>query len=104
MRFAGSYIITLLSFVAIIGLTACGNSGGGSSSDTVQVSGSSPERLVLGGAGDLGIFDPAVTRDPVTGRLWMSYSSVNSSPFYPSSVYWTVAIRLAFSDVSNRYF
>jgi len=98
MRLPGSCIITLLSFVVIIGLTACGNSGGDSTSDTVQGSGTSPERLVLGGAGDLGIFDPAVTRDPVSGRLWMSYSSVNSSLFYPPSQYWAVSIRLAFSD------
>ena len=57
-----------------------------------------PERVVFSGAGDLGIFDPAVTRDPATDRLWMSYSSVNTSIYYASSQYWAVSIRLAFSD------
>jgi len=39
-----------------------------------------------------------VTRDPGTGRLWMSYSSVDKSIYYPSSTYWAVSVRLAFSD------
>ena len=65
--------------------------GGGSSS-------SSPERITFTGGGELGIFDPSITRDPGDGRLWMSYSAVDSSIFYSTDVYWTVSIRLAYSD------
>lgn len=57
-----------------------------------------PERVIFSGAGDLGIFDPSIERDPGTGRLWMSYSSVDSSIYYPRSVYWGVSVRLAYSD------
>ncbi len=32
--------------------------------------------MTLSGATGLGIFDPSLSRDPDTGRLWMSYSSV----------------------------
>ncbi len=53
---------------------------------------------MFGGGGNLGMFDPSVTRDPGTGRLWMSYSSVDTSVFYASSLYWAVSIRLAYSD------
>lgn len=81
-------------------LTAC---GGGSSSSPgtltpVPTPTPSPELVTFTGAGDLGIFDPSVTRDPATGRLWMSYSSVNTSSYYLASFYWGVSIRLAFSD------
>ncbi len=31
-----------------------------------------------------GIFDPAVSRDPATGTLWMSYSAVNASAMWPA--------------------
>lgn len=73
-------------------LSAC---GGGSSS---FVSVTTPERITITGAGDLGIFDPSLTRDPGTNRLWMSYSSVETSSYYDPSVYWAVSIRLASSD------
>ena len=74
-------------------LNACG--GGDGSSFSVKPP---PERIVIAGAGDLGIFDPSVTRDPDTGRLWMSYSSVDTSIYYLPTLYWAVSIRLAFSD------
>ena len=93
-----SCYIALLAVVAIIGLAGCGSGGSGDSGAAGQGPVAAPERLTFGGAGDLGIFDPAVSRDPVTERLWMSYSSVNSSLFYSASVYWSVVIRLAFSD------
>ncbi|HEX5635973.1 MAG TPA: hypothetical protein VFY78_02710, partial [Gammaproteobacteria bacterium] len=38
-----------------------------------------PERLTFAGIGEHGIFDPAVTLDTDTGRLWMSYSAVDPS-------------------------
>lgn len=73
-------------------LTAC------SSDDTPVVDVSTPERVTFAGAGDLGIFDPSISRDPATNRLWMSYSSVDTSTYYVSTLYWAVSIRLAFSD------
>lgn len=73
-------------------LTACG------SDDSPPIVVSTPERMTFAGAGDLGIFDPSISRDPATNRLWMSYSSVDTSIYYVSSLYWAVSIRLAFSD------
>ncbi|GMR03547.1 MAG: hypothetical protein BMS9Abin22_048 [Gammaproteobacteria bacterium] len=82
----------LTTLVLLFFLTACG--GGGSSSVVAPT----PERMTFSGAGDLGVFDPSVTRDPGTGRLWMSYSSVDTSIYYVSSLYWAVSVRLAYSD------
>jgi len=81
--------ILLTSLFFLFYLSAC---GGGSSVTTPL------ERVTFAGAGDLGIFDPSVTRDTSSGQLWMSYSSVSTSPNYASTVYWSVSIRLAFSD------
>jgi len=83
--------IVLFVLATSVWLTAC---GGGSSSNITPI----PERLTFGGAGNLGIFDPSVTRDPGTNRLWMSYSSVDTSIYYVPSLYWAVSIRLAFTD------
>lgn len=77
----------------IFSLVACGG-GGGSSSPSVPLS---PEQVTFSGAGELGIFDPSVTFDPATGNLWMSYSTVETSTFYASTLYWAVSVRLAFS-------
>lgn len=84
-------LLTTLSLLLF--LTAC-NGGGSSSSPAAPT----PGRIIFTGAGDLGIFDPSVTRDPDTGRLWMSYSSVETSIYHDPSIYWTVSIRLAYFD------
>jgi hypothetical protein len=81
------WIIASLALLMI----SCG--GGGTSPD--------PERITFSGGGELGIFDPSIARDPTDGRLWMSYSAVDSSVFYSTDVYWTVSIRLAYSDDSG---
>ncbi|NNG00906.1 MAG: exo-alpha-sialidase [Desulfobacteraceae bacterium] len=86
-----TYLIGLFIFLF---LGAC--SGGDGSSPPPEPP--APERLTFSGAGDLGIFDPAITRDPDTGRMWMSYSSVNTSTYYLPSMYWTVSVSLAYSD------
>lgn len=57
-----------------------------------------PERITFTGGGELGIFDPSIARDPGNDRLWMSYSAVDESQFYVTSIYWGVSIRLAYSD------
>ena len=82
-------LLTILFLLSL--LTACG------SDDSVAVV-AAPERVTFAGAGDLGIFDPSISRDSATNRLWMSYSSVDTSIYYASSLYWAVSIRLAFSD------
>ncbi len=88
----------IITFFLLLSLTACG--GGGSSSFVAPVSPPPPifKPVTFSGAGDLGIFDPSVARDPDTNRLWMSYSSVGTSIYYVSSTYWTVSVRLAYSD------
>ncbi|MDH3310574.1 MAG: glycoside hydrolase [Gammaproteobacteria bacterium] len=85
-------LLACLFMLFILG--ACGG-GGGSSSPVVALT---PERFTFSGAGDLGIFDPSLARDPGTGRLWMSYSSVDTSIYYLPSLYWAVSVRLAYSD------
>ena len=37
------------------------------------------KKLTFTGVGSGGIFDPSVTKDPTTGKLWMSYSAVEPS-------------------------
>ena len=83
--------ILLASLFLVFFLSACG-SGSPPAADPI------PERITFSGAGVLGIFDPSVTRDPDTGRLWMSYSSVDTSIYYLPSIYWAVSIRMAYSD------
>jgi hypothetical protein len=87
----------LLVIALCVGPGAC---SGGSSSSTPSnpETAPQPERISIAGAGDLGIFDPSLARDPASNRLWMSYSSVETSNFYPPEQYWGVSIRLAFSD------
>ena len=78
-------------------LAACG--GGGGSSTVAQPT---AEKITIASAGNLGIFDPSVEKDPNTGRMWMSYSSVDTSDYSPYTtpdvIYWQVSIRLAYSD------
>lgn len=81
----------LLIFPLLVGLAGCGSGSSSSAS-------SEPERVTFSGSGNMGIFDPSVTRDPGTGYLWMSYSSVDESPFYDPALYWAVSLRLAYSD------
>ncbi len=49
---------------------------------------------VLTGVGARGVFDPSVTEDPATQRLWMSYSSFEPSTHSDSGV----VLRIAYSD------
>ena len=85
----------LAGLFTLIFLSACGGGGGAS-----LASNPTSEKLTITGAGSLGIFDPSVTRDPNTNRLWMSYSSIEVSNYHPSSTYWAVSIRLA-SSIDN---
>ena len=51
-------------------------------------------QLSIDGSGSRGVFDPAVTEDPETGRLWMSYSSFDVSKHSR----WGVGVSIAYSD------
>lgn len=85
--------VLLISLFVVFFLGACGGSSSSSS-----FAAPTPERIIITGSGSLGIFDPSVTRDPDTSRLWMSYSSVDTSIYHDPSTYWAVSIRLAYSD------
>jgi hypothetical protein len=87
--------ITILVMLAVIAagaiiIDSCGGGGGSAQAP--------PERITFSGGGELGIFDPSIARDPGDGKLWMSYSAVDSSVFYSTDLYWSVSIRLAHSD------
>lgn len=55
---------------------------------------SSKPQSLLAGIGARGVFDPSVTEDPATRRLWMSYSSFEASPNSHAGV----SLRIAYSD------
>jgi hypothetical protein len=82
--------LTLLLAAACL-LQACGQ---GTASIGTPAPATGAQRITFDGVGALGIFDPSVTRDPDTGRLWMSYSEVGIS----ANAAWGVGIRLAWSD------
>src|SRR5687768_8680405 len=52
------------------------------------------QRALLPNIGTRGVFDPSITEDPATGRLWMSYSSFDAS----THSRWGIGVRLAYSD------
>lgn len=64
------------------------------SSRAGEVASSTPPKILLVGVGARGVFDPSVTEDPETRRLWMSYSSFDVSSRSQSGV----NLRIAFSD------
>lgn len=55
-----------------------------------------PVQIIFAGVGDYGIFDPSLAKDPVSNRIWMSYSEVDQSPL--SSANKAINTRLAYSD------
>lgn len=90
---------TSFLILVFMSLAACGSGGSSSQPDPDQPQ---PEKITFSGMGSLGIFDPSVTRDPATGRIWMSYSSVDPTSYdtynLPTVTYWKVDVRLAYSD------
>ena len=59
-----------------------------------QVADPTTRQGLLAGIGARGVFDPSVTQDPATDRLWMSYSSFEVSSHSRSGV----GLRIAYSD------
>jgi hypothetical protein len=57
-----------------------------------------PFRIQFPGVGAHGIFDPSLAKDPVSSRVWMSYSAVDPSVLWPTENPRVVSTRLAFSD------
>ena len=55
------------------------------------------KKLSFPGGGTGGIFDPSITKDPATGKLWMSYSAVEASIAYPTQNKISPNTRLAYS-------
>ena len=63
-------------------------------SSAAEVATRTTQRALLTGVGARGVFDPSITEDPATGRLWMSYSSFEASTHSRSGV----DLRIAYSD------
>jgi hypothetical protein len=61
--------------------------------EITYLDGSFPEEINLPPSGDNGAYDPSVATDPMTGRVWMSYSRVEGQA---GSGY--VSTHLAYSD------
>src|SRR3954447_8664614 len=80
-------IIVLLNVVALTALLADPARAG-------EVASSSAPQTLLVGIGARGVFDPSVTEDPETRRLWMSYSSFDVSSNSQSGV----NLRIASSE------
>jgi hypothetical protein len=59
-----------------------------------EVASSVTSQALLGGIGARGVFDPSITEDPSTRRLWMSFSSFDVSSHSQSGV----NLRIAYSD------
>ncbi len=88
-------------FVCGLVLFAAGCGGAGSVAETSPA----PERITIAGNGTQGahgIFDPSIALDPATGRLWMSYSSVDPSVSWPTQNHDVVSTRLAYSDDNGK--
>ena len=81
-----SWRSAVLVLVLALSIAACGD-------DSNRTA---PIRLTYSGVGALGIFDPAVTLDPATNRVWMSYSAVDSVTSLRAP--WGVGIRLGYTD------
>ena len=60
---------------------------------------SARQQAILGGIGARGVFDPSVTEDPATRRLWMSYSSFDAS----THSRFAVSLRIAYSDDGEKW-
>lgn len=57
------------------------------------------QRAILSTASARGVFDPSVTEDGASGRLWMSYSSFEVSKHSR----WGVSLRIAYSDDGEQW-
>jgi hypothetical protein len=90
------YLFILVTILVL--LSACSSNSGGDSRPPPQDSDPTPTQITFENIGSLGIYDPSVTYDPDTQRLWMSYSYVDPSIYFSTDQHFGVGIRLAYSD------
>jgi hypothetical protein len=64
-----------------------------------EIARSTASQALLTSIGARGVFDPSVTEDPATRRLWMSYSSFDVSSNSRSGV----NLRIAYSDAGETW-
>jgi hypothetical protein len=55
-----------------------------------------PKQITFSNVSDHGIFDPSLTKDPSSQRIWMSYSEVNDYAY--NALNHAINTRLAYSD------
>ena len=87
--------LSILLLVVITGLSGC---GGSNTTPSSPPNSPAATEITFSSAGEIGIFDPSVTYDPNSLRLWMSYSTVASSIYFTTDQHLGVSIRLAYSD------
>ncbi len=97
-------ILHFLIFLVIIITPACNNTD-----DSTSINAPLPEKLTFPGMGTgfgtKGIFDPSLTKDTSTGRIYMSYSAVDPAPTWWGPInYHTVSTRIAYSDDNGESF
>jgi hypothetical protein len=88
-------MIGLCAFGAALFLAGC---SGSSPPSAVPA----PERITFANVGAHGIFDPSIALDPVSRRLWMSYSAVDPSALWPTQNVHVVSTHLAYSDDNGQ--
>ncbi len=95
-------IINIIPFLFLLITVSCNNTDNSQSVPT-------PEKLTIPGAGtgfgSKGVFDPSLTSDPSTGRIYMSYSAIDPAPTWWGPInYHTVSTRIAYSDDNGKSF
>jgi len=78
-----------LALIFLIGITAATLACGADEGNAAAA-----RQSLFAGGGSRGVFDPSVTEDLATGRLWMSYSSFDVS----SHSRWGIGLGIAYSD------
>ncbi|MBN8541240.1 MAG: exo-alpha-sialidase [Deltaproteobacteria bacterium] len=101
MKFVWRWTAFSIVVFCVLSFVNCSNPESESPRSTPETQGTLPlevKSLSFPGVGSGGIFDPSVTRDPSTGKLWMSYSTVDNSVLWPTQNPISVHIRLASSS------
>jgi len=94
-----NFITGLILSIGVLALTSCSKEDdtitppGDTNEGITHLDGNFPEEINLPPGGDNGAYDPSVATDPMTGRVWMSYSRVEGQV---GSGY--VSTHLAYSD------
>ncbi len=97
-------ILHFLIFIAIFTTEDCNNTD-----NSAPIPAPLPEKLTFPGMGTgfgtKGVFDPSLTIDPATDRIYMSYSAIDPAPTWWGPInYHTVSTRIAYSDNNGGSF